>query len=311
MVASLLHDKVETKDGKKISLWDGFKEDEFGNLIWDEKGTGIHMDQLEIDKISNKIQGLNQVIHGRYSTRDAAVLNQYMLYRAAMQFRKWIPTAFEQRFASHRFNDRLNVETEGRYRTVGRLSLELSKGTFGIGEGKYRTWGSLLQELWQTRKDIQSGKVFSELELYNIRKQLTELAILASIIGTSMLLLGPDKKKKKGNYSAGLKFYLDQTNRINGDITNFYNPDFFINLMSNTIPLAKTANDLKNAFVYIPYILRHDKKAVYQKGNKKGENKEIDAITNLIPVVNQIKVSKRIFNGQPVLNSNTSSFLQK
>ncbi len=53
-----------------------------------------------------------------------------------MQFRKWMPAAFESRFESKRWDNRLGINIEGRYTTAWNLFINLSDTLERLKTGK-------------------------------------------------------------------------------------------------------------------------------------------------------------------------------
>lgn len=220
------------------------------------KGENLTTEQLS--KLSDKIQRLNQSIHGRYSQRDAATLQQNVLYRMVSQFRKWIPAAIEQRVGDTKYDPRLGVTIEGRYKSAWRLIQLALKGDFN----RLKT------------------ENLSEVELYNMKKNFAELTILAFSILAFYGLKGEDDDKE-WRKNPSVKFTLDQLNRVSGDLLFFYTPEGATRTALNAVPLAKTADDLRLAFGTIPTIFtKHDR---YIKGRRKGELK-IGRFGDLIPL---------------------------
>lgn len=275
MIASLLHDKVTTKDGKSISKWEAFKEDG----TWNEELMGYPFTEDLIFKTTNKVQRINQMIHGRYSQKDAAAFSQNALFRAAFQFKKWIPSAIEMRLGEKRFDERLGHEVEGRY--------------FAYLKG----WNLMVAKLKGDIEKIESNK-FTETDIYNMRKNVTELTIMLSTIlmYISLGAAGDDDKKLKKN---GLyKFTMSQLDRVSGDLMFWYSPDKLNESAMQVVPLLKTHKDLLKVIYNIPYIFGIEN-SEYTKGRKKGENKFISSLIDITPVVKPLIDIKRTFNNEP------------
>ncbi len=97
-----------------------------------------------------------------------------MAYRLISQFKKWIPSAIEARIGQHQYDNRLQVETEGRY----------------------RTFGGLIANLGDTIERLRSGDM-TELEIYNMKKMAIELTLWAASILMYAGLYGDTDKDKK------------------------------------------------------------------------------------------------------------------
>ena len=253
MLAVLLKEGVINEDGTTTA---------FGNKLTEQ----------QISKLRDKTQRVVQMIHGRYSSRDAATAQQYALYRAVAQFRKWIPAAFESRFQKEKYDARLQEQIEGRYRTFGRMLLRLS----------------------DTISRLQKGKLTS-LEVYNMKKNLMEATIFA---GSLLLYYGlkggeDDKEWRKKPL---VKFSLTQLDRISGDLLFFLNPKEYVTLASTAAPLSKTANDLLQTIINIPAIFDSGKDAYYRSGPRKGEHKFLSRFGSIIPGVKPVQDVLRLVN---------------
>lgn len=120
-IAMSLHEKVKTSTGEEIPLWDAFEVQD-GKLV-----QTTELDSKYIFNFGNKVKGVLQRIHGRYTQEDANALNQYALGRLAMQFRKWMASGFENRFQKERPNERLGTSVKGRYRSYNPFFKQLIK----------------------------------------------------------------------------------------------------------------------------------------------------------------------------------------
>jgi hypothetical protein len=265
MIALMLNTKVKTKDGSEINMWEAF--DESGK--WNTELMGYELTEDMIFKTTNKIQRINQMIHGRYSAKDAAAATQYSLFRAAFQFKKWIPAAIEARFGDKRYDDRLGEEIEGRYHSY------------------VKGFKFMLAKLKGDIDAVEANK-FTELDIYNMRKNSLEVLL---IVSTMLMAWGfdDDKKRKDPSY----KYMMNQLNQISGDLLFFYNPNKMVDTVAGSIPVAKTMKDLYKAIENIPAVFTGEK---YVRGRNKGENKELAAIINLTPIVKPIADVARLWN---------------
>ena len=275
MIAIMLNNKLTTKNGDKISMWEAFDE----NGVWDEKLMGYEFLEIDLNKLTNKVQAVNQGIHGRYSSKDAAIFAQQSLFRAVYQFKKWIPAAIESRFGGKKPNERLGVETEGRYRSY-------LKGF------KY-LWANVKGDI----KSIEENK-FTELDIYSMRKNLTELLIVTVLL-LARAGFEDDKLRKKPAY----KFTMNLLNQVSGDLLFFYDP-IAMEQSFVRIPIQRTLKDFANIFINIPAIFddgsKSDKKKYhYRSGPNKGENKFSGSVKNFIPGVKPVFDIYRLGNGSP------------
>ena len=273
MIASLLHDKVTTKDGKSISMWEAFKEDG----TWNEELMGYPLTEDMIFKTTNKVQRINQMIHGRYSQKDATALSQYALFRAAFQFKKWIPSAIEMRLGEKRFDERLGHEVEGRYFAYLKL------------------WRNTYARITNDIKKLE-GNTFTATDWYNMRKNITEVVIMVSSI-LMYVGLGWDDDKKKAK-SGMYKFTMGQLDKVSGDLLFWYNPSAINESAMQVVPLLKTHKDLLKIIKNVPYIFGIEG-SEYKKGPHKGENKFLSSIYDATPIVKPLVDIARMANDEP------------
>jgi hypothetical protein len=227
-----------------------------------DKGKNITDEQLK--RLTNKVYEVNNKIHGRYSARDAAAISQNVLARMALQFKKWIPAAIESRFESKHFNIDLGVEVEGRYKTGWRLLKKALQGDLKV---------------------LQSGNM-TELEIYNMRKNLAEIAIAlgATLSFIAMGAFGDDDEELKKN--PYYKFTMDQLDRVSGDLLFFYNPDSYTQTALKPIALVKTTSDVIMCITAFPHIFGlQGKKDIYQSGSRTGENKFLGKLADITPII--------------------------
>jgi len=269
MIAMMLH----TKPDGKTSLWEML--DEKGELKPEHLkhfGTKEEFNDYML-RNSTRIMGVNEQIHGRYSTRDAAILNQNVLFRMAFQFKKWIPAAVETRLGRKQYNDRLMVETEGRWVTFLKLTSNFKNSIERYKKGE-----------------------LSEMELYNFRKTATEIAIFSATILAALAMGWDDDEKRKK--SATYKFTMDQLDKVSGDLLFLANPKNVTRLSKNPFAITKLADQLVDVVHYIPYLAYVGKYEI-KSGAHKGENKFYRSLGQVIPVYNQLGQNvPELFNGR-------------
>lgn len=264
-----------------VMIKDGYIKDEKLTDKW------INASDKEKTELVNKTQRLNAMTHGRYSQQEAATASQQVWYRAITQFRKWAISMAESRFNKAQYDVDLGTDIEGRYRTFARLMFTKS----------------ILSNLTKMAK----GEL-SETDMYNMKKNLTEVILFAATMFLGASLGGnsdDDKKRRKNPIS---KLGLTLINRAAGDLDFFYSPNQIVNLGANAVPLAKFAGDLLKTVEYIPYAFDYDigifpprfhedkKKAHFRSGINKGKNKELVQLVKEIPGLSAILQAENILN---------------
>ncbi len=249
-----------------------------GYMTSDGKTTvkGEKLTEKELAQLSDKVQRLNQMIHGRYSQNEAATWHQNVAYRLASQFRKWIPAAVESRLGEKKYDVRLGVEIEGRYRTFADLIFS--------------------KNVMTNLNKMIKGEL-SELEMYNMKKMLVELTLWAGATLLFAGLHGGDDEDKKFRKNPYVKVGLSLLNRVSGDIEFFYSPNQITNLTKNAIPLGKTAGDLLSAIESVPKALISGEYK-YKRGSRKNNLIIPDKFGRLVPGIKPILDVARLANDQ-------------
>ncbi len=221
-------------------------------------------DEKEKNELVNKTQRINSMTHGRYSQQEAATASQKVWFRAVSQFRKWIFSMYEARFDKKQYDIDLQVDIEGRYRTLGKLILNFK----------------------DTMKRLQAGEL-TELEAYNMKKNLTEVVLWATtFLSYTLLFGGDDEESKKRRKNPIAKLGISLLERAAGDLDFFYSPNQIANLSSNAVPVGKFVMDITKAIEYIPYAFDYNNpKAKFKSGLNKGKNKELVQVTKLSPAL--------------------------
>ena len=255
-----------------------------------EEGEKFMKDDERVARFSTKVKGLNEKRHGRYSQRSAAALQQQLWFRVASQFKKWMSSAYEDRFEKKYTDNDIGEDFEGRYLTGIRVVLQ------EIGKGNFKdAFSNMLLPLINAKKALAKGNL-TELEIYNMRRNLTEAIVLMSTVLMYFLVKGDDDDKE-WRKKAAVKFTLQQLNRLAGDLDLFYNPkNFSKTFIGAAIPLEKTIQDILKVGIDIPYLLfGNEDKIYYSTGDKMGEVKLLADLANVTPIVAPIVKTIRLF----------------
>ena len=251
MLAVLIKEGMLTKSGELT--------DKYNNLTEKEKS-----------QLTNKIQKLNYTIHGRYTSKEAAIAYQSVLFRLASQFKKWISTAVESRMLKEHEDVRLGETMKGRYRSLG-------EGIKAIATGN---WDSL-----------------SNIDKYNMRKNIAEGLIIGALFGIMQVLKhgsSYDDKKRKKMWQVKLAMTL--LDRAAGDAIFFYNPQSAIDMAGKAAPSVTTLNTMKQGFGYL--LTAYGDNAKFKSGSRKGRYKIESAALRLTPGLAFIDQFHRILNDQ-------------
>jgi hypothetical protein len=239
----------------------------------------------EKQRLSSKIQRINHINHGRYTTKEAAAWHQNILFRAISQFRKWIPAAIENRFGAYNPHDnRLGVDTEGRYRTIGRKVFAQSL------KDPIIALENLLLPIISAEKALKKGNL-TEMEIYNMRKMMIEIILAtASIVLVAALKSGTDDERRKRLKQPLVKTTLALLNRVSGDLTAFFDPATATDITTNIAPVNKLLVDLGKTVKYAakgyPFYVNDWE---ITRGSNKGRNKFYKTVLGEIPLAKPIQ----------------------
>jgi hypothetical protein len=167
-IAMLLSNKHEIK-------WDDFDVVD-GKLVDKTAKT-----DLDISRFRNKAMKVNKKIMGNMDKNDYASAKRYMLGRAVMQFRNWLPAMFEERWGRKRFDYDLEQWTEGRYRT-------------GY---KYVVEHVVLPMLGKTKSRLLEWKNLTPEQRAALKSNILDVVVIVGVVGLLGLLKGDDEPEDR------------------------------------------------------------------------------------------------------------------
>jgi hypothetical protein len=239
-------------------------------------------------ELFNKVQRVNHMLHGRYSPQESGIGQQSVIYRAASQFRKWMPSAIENRFDAKHYDERLQADIEGRYRSfVRNFVLEL----FVKGDVKSAFY-NLIMPVLNAEKALASGLTPSEI--YNMRKMLIETTSFLVVTLLYAAGTGDDDDDKELRRNPLFKTTMLTLNRISGDIAFFYSPMQINNLGANAFPVQKLTKDLINISLEVPRFFTD--KSEFTSGINKGKERLPIKVLGLIPGSRPVTDFTKIFS---------------
>lgn len=279
-IAMANHVKLRDANGKKISLWDALEVKYFdaqGNLTTTDQGYGAQLDFKEgvtkldgsefgmndIIAFTNKAKAVNQRMHGIYNEVDRCNAQHYAVGRLGIMFKKWIKISMNKRWAAQNYNADLGQETEGYYRTCGRLIKQM---IIELRAGQFK-WSAFSEHL-------------KPAEIANIRRALAETAIF---VASAILANGidwPDDKDK----NRGIAWLEYQARRLYSELGVLsIDPAAWVTegekLIKNPIAVMNLFEKLAKIFK----VIEPASYEVYQSGPHKGEVKMGVWLENIFP----------------------------
>ena len=189
---SILHrNKCLNTTGEKVSLFEAFDVNIIGNngeLIIKPgyktlSGEDLTLDSSFLLKIEKQMKYCNNTMHGSLKDDDKGLIHRRIWGKFVMNFRQWMVGHYTRRFGERKHNFELGEDREGYYWTC-------MKFLANIVMDSYNNKGKIIAAFKENKGNL------SEMEIANIKRALTETAMLISAYCTSILLGAPDKTNR-------------------------------------------------------------------------------------------------------------------
>lgn len=275
-MALMRNTEIKNSDGSMSNMWDAHKFSD-GKFVLRE---GFSISEKDKFDLQNKIIGLNQYLHGRYTKEDQAALQKHFLGKMLYHFKKWVVPGIEARYKKRYFDERLSMEMEGRYRTLL----------------------PFLQSALRLRMDFKDRwNELDAMQKANMRKNAAELsyatASMAALILFSSLAGEVDDDDELLKKAANFLVY--QSGRQVTELTTFVVPTEAYNQAKNptaTLGMVKESGDFLLALAKIPYnyTTGQEDKNYYERGVYKDDWKIKKETFDLIPLLTLVNKFKRL-----------------
>ena len=258
---AILHNTKVKVNGKTKTLYDVFsvgnKADGSSELIIDknatytnDKGQEVPIDDAFKKKIRKRIRYANQTMHGAMNEEDKGLIHQHMAGRFVMNLRQWMVEHYSRRYRGSHYDATLGEYREGFYNTASRFAYALAGDIFRFQRESMLHWNEM-----------------NTMQKANVRRALSELTVLSSLLTLSFALGEPDDHKKE----FWMRMWIYQTKRAITDVKG--STPLGIPLEMNTLinsPVA--ASNVVNSFLY-PFVGINDINEKIKSGKHKGENR--------------------------------------
>ena len=288
-VASLLHEKITTKDGKEISLWNAFDDkgqwnrelftDEV-NEQWDANEQNENTNK-GLKKYRNKIVQVNKLIHGNYDKDSNIAMSRNAIGRLLLTFRRWVFEGWASRFEGETYDQLLERTRKGRYRTYFDLfkSEQEKSGTANALFTVLKTIGQYIIGKKDTLNQL------SEVDAENMRKNIMELIIYTTLASMLLVLkqieLPDDDPRKRA-----LNALINQGNRLTNDMTFYVNPYAQKQILQQNMPAMSLLTNTAEFMNAAGRALIGDDEI--GTGHYKGESRLLRETFQLFPVSRQV-----------------------
>ena len=317
MIAIMMEFKAKDPSGKTVTMWDAY-EPSTGKL---KAGYTTEVDEV---KMFQKIKRVVEMNHGDYYNQ--LQVKETIAGRALSQFRTWMFEGFATRFESEKplpdyalsYGSDEPYIRKGRYRSYTKgqlLTTGAAVGTAflpgigtavgaGIGYIGGRFFGmhtndNAVSDVLFTLKQLarklmfqktQFGDKFSKTDAANMRKNMTELYIMLTLMGTAMVLKGLAGADDDDEDDTISNFLINQTIRLRTDISFYSNPLEFEKLTKTALPMAQLVSDVHVLFTDIGNYYGEDSadKSIFESGPFKGDPKWFIHMAQLLPGTSQL-----------------------
>ena len=271
-IAKMLHTKIKDINGKERSLYDAFdnegnwRVEEFGdNKQWNGSFSNTEEMNEFINFRSSAIQ-LIKKLHGNFDPDSPVMYKKYILGRMVGQFRfSWMMEGVEQRFGKRRYDDLLEREVYGRWRTYADLGVNKSL--------------RMLLKLALHQASAFKGVKPSDRAIVeeNMRRNLSEIYLYAMMTIIYLVLKGTgDDDDDKKRY-----IVMNMLQRVMADTTFYFNPNTFTSIIQDPLPVIRVYKNAKKAFDSAGQLIIEDDLTEHE-----AEQKWLN-VTNAFPYINQ------------------------
>lgn len=275
-VSMLLDYKIKDNKGNESNLWDAH-EIKDGKFILKPSFSLSTRDKRDF---INKIKGVNQYIHGRYTQEDRSTWQRHWAGQAAYHFKKWLGPAIESRFRKSWHDERIGIELEGRYRSVATLAKELYKSKLK------------LKDSWNSLTDVQKANMIKNaVELGYFTASVALLIAATSIAG--------DVDEDDYILNKSINYLVYQSSRQVDELSTFVNPIQAYKNIKDPFAAMGTIGEV-GEFIFAlgkaPYntITGNEDKNIYQRGAYKDMNKVTKEGLDIIPFARLLNQWRRL-----------------
>lgn len=278
--AMLIATKVDI-NGKEVSLYDAYELHEGSLRVKPEYSDSYKPTDAEISRQANRIMGVNQKIHGRYTLEEKMAIQSTSAGALAVHYKKWVYPLFLDRWGKRRYDERLMEDTEGRYLSTARLIYQLARGE-------------------RSATKLSNSTKLSKLEKANLIKVLAETIVVAAAVSSyflfSALAEGEDDDEVMGDVRKRLwNFFASQSSQLQQEVTTFIDPAQAFHLAKNPFAALRMISSLTTLVVEgVSTPFRSYEGNTLRTGAFKDDYKVVKAIYGNVPILSNVNKFKRL-----------------
>lgn len=239
---------VKKTDKHTKNLLELINNDKDGKILIE----GIEIGSNEFYKFREKVRGVSSEITGNSSEYDKVLAGNTLVHNVLLQYRRWILPMATSRFGAFRHNTKMDEYQLGKYRSFADvffnkqiisnakelILMRTDSGSFNdLMTQKFEEAKLLNPELQET--DYEG---FKQLYMSNIRSAFMEVAMLGSVTAILLMLKGDDDDDD--DKSLARKLLINALGRTSDEISFWYNPTSFLNILKSPIPIIGFVQDL-------------------------------------------------------------------
>lgn len=274
MIALMNATKLTSKTGEVKSLNDviiGVKEGSNEFILED----GFEYSAEQTERLRNKLQRVNQILHGNYSNSIDMVMLQRRWYgKLAMMFRKYIVPGMQRRwdvehldFETGEFEAGIYVDAYQHF-----INTVVSKVKY---HGKALAVASNSSDKVKARQKAAMMQTLFEATMF----------LLSMLIGNMAVDEDDDKKDPWINYQLALLM-----RRTRADLSFYINPLDLINILKNPTVASNFTVDFVKFVLGILFVWGEDEYYDRNVGAfKKGDSKDMARFMKIVPLLRQFK----------------------
>lgn len=276
MIALMKNKKVQTKDGKSISLWDAYKLDTQSGLY--SLSSDVIWTKEETSNFRKEMHSILRELNGNYSELHKAVLQRSWWGKLMLVYRKYIYSQVRSRFGGFRMDYERGDVSYGYFRLFTKQLIQDIRDV-GVGQAA--------KNIMYNLKDNENKTYLN----YATRKTVFELATLTGLLLTIMALAPGDDEEETSKLNAYVLWWL---NSLYSDLGSYSYQSLaeigrqVKNPSAGNITLTKLTSF---ADQLLSDITSGDLERYEQDGYgyEKGDTRLGAKFEKLIPIVNQVK----------------------
>ena len=237
--------KIVIKEKEEKSLLELINNDKDGNIIIE----GVEIGGSEFFKFREKVRGVSGEITGNSSEYDKFTAGNTVWANVLLQYRRWILPMATSRFGNFRYNVKMEEYQYGKYKSFSDvfmnkefLKVATEFITFNSDKKTFeKIIGEKFKEAQLLNPEVQFPE-FKKLYIQNLNSFGAEAAIMASVMALILSLKADDDDDKQ--QSIAKKIMLRSLTRTSDEISFWYNPTSFLNILKSPIPIIGFVNDV-------------------------------------------------------------------